>query len=97
MPGTYQEFTGEYLYIYPDGTWKTYHSWVGEHSGTWYMEINEGSVSFIFEGMGVHYGGGNIYKVDEDEYDTEKAEISSGDFSLGLDVNSYDRITSKLP
>jgi len=97
LPGTYQEFLGEYLYIYPDGKWQTSGPWVDDHYGTWYMEINEGSVSFIFEGMGVHYGGGNIYKVNEDEYESEKAEISSGDFSLGLDVNTYDRITSKLP
>lgn len=70
---------------------------VAKEDTQWYMEINEGSVLFIFEGMGVHYGGGNIYKVTEDEYDSEMAEISSGDYSLGLDVNSYDRISSKLP
>lgn len=97
LPGTYQEFLGDYLLIYPDGKWAIDSPWGYDESGTWYMEINEGSVLFIFEGMGIHYGGGNIYKVTEDEYESEKAEIASGDFSLGLDVNSYDRISSKLP
>lgn len=97
LPGTYQEFLGDYLLIYPDGKWAIDSPWGFDESGTWTMEINEGSVLFIFEGMGLHYGGGNIYKVTEGEYEEEKAEISSGDFSLSLDVNSYDRISSKLP
>ena len=97
LPGTYQEFLGNYLLIYPDGKWAIDSPWGYDESGTWSMEINQGSVLFIFEGMGIHYGGGNIYKVTEDEYESEKAEISSGDFSLGLDVSSYDRISSKLP
>lgn len=97
LPGTYQEFMGDYLLIYPDGKWQIDSPWGFDEAGTWSMEINEGSVLLIFEGMGIHYGGGNIYKVTEDEYEAEKAEISSGDFSLRLDVNSYDRISSKLP
>ncbi len=97
LPGTYQEFLGDYLLIYPDGKWAIDSPWGFDESGTWSMEINEGSVLFIFEGMGIHYGGGNIYKVTEDEYESEKAEIASGDFSLVLDVNSYDRISGNLP
>lgn len=97
LPGTYQEFLGGYLLIFPNGKWQVESPWGFDESGTWTMEINEGSVLFIFEGMGVHYGGGNIYKVNEEEYDAERATISSGDFSLTLDVNIYNRISRKLP
>jgi len=97
LPGTYQEMFGGCLYIYPDGKWQTAGPWEDAKTGEWSMEINEGCVLLIFEGMGVHFGGGNIYKVTIDDYDEEMAEISSGDFSLNLDINSYDRVSGKLP
>lgn len=97
IPGTYQEFLGGYLYVYSNGKWIQHNPWVDDHQGTWNLEINEGCVSMIFNGMGIHFGGGNIYKVNSSEYETEKAEINSGDYSLRLDINNYERISGNLP
>lgn len=97
LPGTYQEFLGDYLIIYPDGKWFIDSPWVDDKSGTWSMEIYDGNISVIFSGLGTHFGGGNLYKVAESDYEGVKAAFKSGDFALRLDINNYKKISDNLP
>ena len=97
LPGTFDELLGSRFYIYPDGSWYIDSPWVSDKSGSWKTEVNPGCVKVIFEGMGTHFGGGNIYSVDASDYQAEKERLSSGDYIIHLDVNSYRRATSDLP